>query len=132
MKEKLLRILKTEPSLANQSEGFLDDLADDIQSVIIRAVAPADGDPQIQELDLKVEDVYVSQFGVLLSNLYSIEPFPHKKNFYFSARMRVVKAMIQTMLLEQDNYPEDMERTGLNLKSRLAELNAGPAKVSVN
>lgn len=109
MKDKLLAALKSEPVLRRMSTGFLDDLAEDLQAVVIRSLKPADGDSQITDLENRVTDVWVDQFGVTLFNAYGNSLFPGKVDLPFSARRRVVMGMIQTMLLEQDNFQQEKE-----------------------
>lgn len=102
MKEALLKLLQSNPATAGRPDDFLDTLADDLQAVIIRAVSPAaTSDATVSELEHQVDDIFNDHFGVRLCNLYSIEPFHGKKRLYFSARKRVVKSMIQAMLVEQ-------------------------------
>lgn len=40
MKNKLLQLLRTNPATAGRDEEFYDNLTDDIQAVIIRALLP--------------------------------------------------------------------------------------------
>lgn len=124
MKEKLLELLKADPVTAGHSDEFLDGLADDIQAVIIRALVPGDPNDPVAALEHQVDDIYNDHFGVRLSNLYTMEPFHGKKKLYFSARQRVVKAMIQAMLIEQSEQYDrnDSVQAGETLKQRLAEL----------
>ena len=124
MKDALLKLLKSRPETAGRCDEFLDTLADDVQAVIIRALVPGDPNDPLVELEHQVEDIYADHFGVRLSNLFTVEPFNGKKKLYYSARARVVKAMIQAMLLEQaDQYDRnDSEQAGEQLKARLAEL----------
>lgn len=135
MKEKLLQLLKDYPAMACLPEDFLDTLADDLQAVIIRAMSSGDVNDQVLEMEHAVNDVYLDHFGVLLSNLYSIEPFQGKRHVVFSARIRVVKAMIQAMLLEQETIDEADDADfgtaehGATMKRRLTELNGKPVLI---
>ena len=136
MKEKLLLLLNSHPATAGRPPEFLDTLADDIQAVIIRAIHPANTDDAVAALEEQVDEVYGSDFGVHLFNLYSVEKFPGKSELVFSARKRLVRAMIQTILVEQcidyDCDVEDMPALlsnvtdGNTLKRRLTELQATP------
>lgn len=136
MREKLLQLLNNSPALAGRPDDFLETLADDIQAVIIRAIHPANTDDAVAALEEQVEEVYGSDFGVHLFNLYSVEKFPGKSELVFSARKRLVRAMIQTILVEQcidyDCDVEDMPALlsnvtdGNTLKRRLLELSTAP------
>ena len=141
MREKLLLLLNNSPATAGRPDDFLETLADDIQAVIIRAIHPANTDDAVAALEEQVEEVYGSDFGVHLFNLYSVEKFPGKSELVFSARKRLVRAMIQTILVEQcidyDCDVEDMPALlsnvtdGNTLKRRLLELSTAP-KVMIN
>ena len=134
MREKLLQLLNNSPALAGRPDDFLETLVDDIQAAIIRAIHPANTDDAVAALEEQVEEVYGSDFGVHLFNLYSVEKFPGKSELVFSARKRLVRAMIQTILVEQcidyDCDVEDMPALlsnvtdGNTLKRRLTELQA--------
>ena len=138
MKEKLLQLLQNSPAYAGRPSDFLDTLADDIQAVMIRAIHPANTDDAVAALEEAVEEVYHSDFGVHLFNLYSVEKFPGKTELVFSARKRLVRALIQTLLVEQcidydcdaDEIPALLSSVtdGNTLKHRLIELNTEPGK----
>lgn len=135
MKDALLRILQTHPATAGRPDDFLDTLAEDIQALIIRATVPGNPDDAAEELEHKVTDVYNDQFGATLFNLFSTQPFLGKRKLYFSSRARVVRAMIQTMLLEQDEHfdrtADAYETPAAVLRQRLEEL-AVPEKQFIN
>ena len=141
MREKLLLLLNNSPATAGRPDDFLETLADDIQAVIIRAIHPANTDDAVAALEEQVEEVWHSDFGVHLFNLYSVEKFPGKSELVFSARKRLVRAMIQTILVEQcidyDCDVEDMPALlsnvtdGNTLKRRLTELQATPTPGSL-
>lgn len=102
MKQALLKLFASTPALQGRPLDFLDDLAEDVQAVIIRAlglVIPGASDAAAA-LANDVEDVWVSQFGISLSNLFTFSP--HGDQLTPSRRKQVVQAMIQTMLLEQE------------------------------
>jgi hypothetical protein len=130
VKEQLLQLMKDNPATAGRPDDFLDTLAEDILAVIVRAIALGDPSDPLVEIEHRVEDVWVSQFGVSLFNLFGMELFPGKKELPFSARKRVVEAMIQAMLLEQDEVPSGIEADAFQysearselMKCRLAEL----------
>ena len=136
MREKLLQLLNNSPALAGRPDDFLETLADDIQAVIIRAIHPANTDDAVAALEEQVEEVYGSDFGVHLFNLYSVEKFPGKSELVFSARKRLVRAMIQTLLVEQcidydcdaDDIPALFSGAsdGNTIKRRLTELSSAP------
>ena len=136
MREKLLQLLNNSPALAGRPDDFLETLADDIQAVIIRAIHPANTDDAVAALEEQVEEVYGSDFGVHLFNLYSVEKFPGKSELAFSARKRLVRAMIQTLLVEQcidydcdaDDIPALFSGAsdGNTIKRRLTELSSAP------
>lgn len=133
MKEELLKLLQANPATAGRSDDFLDALAEDIQALIIRALVPGNTDDVAAVLEQRVIDVYNDHFGVKLSNLFMLEPFDGKRKLYYSGRMRVVKAMIQAMLLEQDeNFDREPqpETTGDMLRRRLEELTPGKQLVN--
>jgi len=126
MKENLLTLLMCHPLMKGCSRSFLDDLADDLLAVIVRTVVPENID-SVTELEHRVSDVYNDHFGVKLSNLFTTEYFKGRIPLVFSDRQRVVKAMIQTMLIEESavtafNELAD-EGRGELLKRRLQELN---------
>ena len=97
-------------------------MADDLLSVIIRATVPTSA----EKLDERVNDVYNDHFGVQLSNLFTSGHYLDKVPLAFSERMRVVRAMIQTMLVEESAITAfnelDGEGRGEILKRRLTEL----------
>jgi len=136
LKEKLLQLLSEYPATAGLPEDFLGSLADDLQAVIIRAMSAGDPNDPLVLIEHQVEDVYLDHFGVLLSNLYTIEPFNGKRHIVFSARARVVKSMIQAMLLEQETIDEadvvdfGSEQHGATIKRRLTELNGKPILIN--
>jgi len=125
MKENLITLLMCHPLTKGCSRSFLDDLADDLLAVIVRTVVPENVDSVI-ELEHRVNDVYTDHFGVKLSNLFTTEYYSGKNALSFKDRQRVVKAMIQTMLVEESAVAafvalEDEGRAKL-LKRRLQEL----------
>ena len=132
MKDKLLLLLAAEPVLAGRPADFLDSLAEDIQALVVRALALDVPDDITTALEAQVLDIFNDHFGVKLSNLVTIEPFHGKKKLYYSARKRVTLAMIQAMLLEQhDQYDRnDSEQAGETLKHRLNDLALKPATVN--
>ena len=143
MKEKLIQLLQNSPATAGRPDDFLDTLADDIQAVIIRAISPGNSDDAMEALEHEVEEVYQSDFGVLLFNLYSTMDFPGKKPMEFSRRKQIIRALIQALLVEQcidyeidaDELPALLATTtdADTLKRRLRELNTPPAPgASVN
>lgn len=111
MKELLLRLLNNYPATAGRPEEFLDTLADDIQALIIRAIAPGDPNDATEWLEHNTLDVYNDHFGVKLYNLFTTENFNDKVNFGPPERRRIVMAMIQTMLIEQDTVLSSGEYT---------------------
>lgn len=128
MKAELLQILRNH--FPNASESTLDDLAEDLQAVTIRAlVTPNAGDPAVLELENRVEDIYVDEFGRQLTNLLTMVDFPGKTKVYWSARKSIVRSMIQTMLLEQDAAYHRMTDRGEAIKMRLSELTDTPVLV---
>ncbi len=134
MKDKLLQLFADVPALAGQPSDFLETLADDIQAIIIRAISieqPSESDITA-ELEHQVQDIFNDHFGVKLCNLVSIEPFHGKKKLFYSARKRVTLAMIQAMLLEQnDQYDRnDSEQAGETIKHRLNDLALKPTTVN--
>lgn len=137
MKEKLLQLLKSFPALAGRPDDFLDTLADDIQADIIRAMT---GEREEDAgLNDAVEAVWHSDFGITLFNLYTTQDFPGKQPKEFSARKRIVKSAIETLLVEQcidfecepEHVPQVLSNVtdGNTLKRRLRELNT-PAVIS--
>ena len=143
MKEKLLRLLENDPATAGRPDDFLDTLAEDILALIIRALAPGATEDAVTELEDAVEKVYHSNFGLRLFNLYTTEDFPGKKLVYFAARERMVKSLIQVMLIEQITTPDREEAfprpictptDGPTLKRRLRKVNKnmGTEKTTVN
>jgi len=138
LREKLLLLLNNSPATAGRPDDFLETLADDIQAVIIRAIHPANTDDAVSALEAEMEEVYGSDFGVRLFNLYTTENFPGKKApiLAFSARKRLVRAMIQTLLVEQcidydcdaDDIPALFSGAsdGNTIKRRLTELSSAP------
>lgn len=136
MKEKLLQLLCDYPATTGRPEDFLDTLAEDLMAVVIRAIAPGNPNDPVVAMEHAVDDVYLDHFGVLLSNLHAIEPFHGKRNVVFSARKRIVKAMIQAMLLEQEAIDEQDDADlgssehGATIKRRLTELNGKPALIN--
>jgi hypothetical protein len=142
MKKKLLHILNNDPATAGRPDDFLDTLAEDIQAVIILAISPGNFDDPTEELERAVEDVYHSDFGITLFNMLTVVDFPGKRVVPFSARKRIVKATIQTLLVEQcidfacdvTDAPKVLETVtdGATLKRRLLELNAEYTKGPVN
>lgn len=135
MREELLKLLQSNPATAGRPDDFLDTLAEDIQALIIRAIVPGNPNDAAEELEHRVADVYNDHFGVKLSNLFTVEPFNGKRKLYYSSRARVVRAMIQAMLLEQDeNFDRDAsiyETPADVLRQRLEEL-AVPEKHLIN
>lgn len=110
MKQQLLNLFASTPAISAKGDAFMDDLAEDVQAVIIRALGLGT-DPQLTEIENSVDDLFVSQFGVQLSNLlfsdYRIEG---------AAQKSITRAMLQTFLLEHGQ--------GLILKKRLLTLAA--------
>ena len=132
MKEKLLRLLENDPATAGRPSDFLDTLAEDILALIIRALSPGTTVDAVAALEAAVEEVYHSDFGVHLFNLYSTEDFPGKKRVYFSGKKKLVKTLIQTLLIEQKTYPDrdeafptphEVPTSGPTLKRRLRQVN---------
>ena len=132
MRENLLTLLACHPLTKGCTQAFRENVADDLLSVIIRATIPTSA----EKLDERVDDVYNDHFGVQLSNLFTSGHYLDKVTLAFSERMRVVRAMIQTMLVEESaitafNELDDGEGRGEILKRRLTELrqteNAGQA-----
>jgi hypothetical protein len=130
MKEKLLMLLTDHPLTEGCTPEFLENLADDILTVIIRAavVEKTYQIPCAETLNERVDDVYNDHFGVKLSNLFTTEYYSGKNALSFEDRQRVVKAMIETMVMEEcaivtfnDFNPYDDGRAEL-LKRRLTEL----------
>lgn len=136
MKERLLQLLKICPATAGRPDDFLDTLADDLQAVVIRAIVPGDPNDPVVAIEQTVEDIYLDHFGVMLSNLYMVEPFAGKRHVLFNARMHVVKAMIQAMLLAQNEIDESFDADfgssehGETIKRRLQELSSKPVTVN--
>jgi hypothetical protein len=111
VKQQLLRIFLHTPAIAAKGAAFMEDLAEDVQAVIIRALQLKTQDPQLAQLEHDVHDLYVHQFGVQLSNLL----FQHY-DLTGSMQASVTKAMLQTFQLEHGQ--------GANLKARLKSLAA--------
>jgi hypothetical protein len=144
VKEKLLRLLENDPATAGRPSDFLDTLAEDIQAVIIRAIAPGQTEDEVAALEAAVEEVYHSDFGISLFNLYSIAEFPGKKSLYFSTRKALVRAAIQTILVEQSLLPDRREVFGMTsysdvpptdgptLKRRLKEMAVKVPTAAIN
>jgi len=127
MKDKLLSLLRCHPLTKGCSPEFLENLAYDILDVIIRATVVPENIDSVTELEHRVSVVYNDHFGVKLNNLFTTEYFKGRIPLVFSDRQRVVKAMIQTMLIEESavtafNELAD-EGRGELLKRRLQELN---------
>ena len=122
MMENLLSLLAWHPLTKGCTQAFRENVADDLLSVIIRATVPTSA----EKLDERVNDVYNDHFGVQLSNLFTSGHYLNKAPLAFSERMRVVRAMIQTMLVEESAITAfnelDGEGRGEILKRRLTEL----------
>jgi hypothetical protein len=137
MKEKFQQLLKTYPSTAKMTDEFIDNLAEDICALILRALSPASTDDALAALEHETDEVWQSNFGVEVFNLYTIKNFPGKKDLPFSVRKRVVRAMFQALLVEQcvdydcalEVAPDLLDRVhdGPTLKRRLIELNQDPS-----
>ena len=127
VKEQLLRLLENNPATAGRPSDFLDTLAEDIQALIIKAIVPP-GPAALSAADEdrahQINDIFSDHFGVKLSNLFTMEPFHGKRKLYYSARAKVVIAMIQAMLAEQDKQYDrnDSEQAGETIRQRLAEM----------
>jgi hypothetical protein len=112
VKQQLLNLFASTPAIAAKGPAFADDLAEDVQAVIIRALQlPTATDPQLAQLEHDVHDLYVHTFGVQLSNLL----FQHY-DLTGSTQASVTKAMLQTFQLEHGQ--------GAQLKARLKSLAA--------
>ena len=127
--------------LFNETPGILlateaaEELAENVQAAVIRHLFSSPNKAALeitpnQALSRAIEDVWVSEFGIKLFNLYTVGPdFPGKKNVPFSNRRAVVLAMIRFMLLEQERQltaesaPVDTEQ-GDTLRRRLRSLNS--------
>jgi hypothetical protein len=111
LKQQLLNLFASTPVISAKGPAFADDLAEDLQAVIIRALGLVGADPQLTQIEKDVDDLFVSHFGVQLSNLlfsdYRIEGAQQKA---------ITRAMLQTFLLEHGQ--------GLILKKRLLSLAA--------
>jgi hypothetical protein len=112
VKQQLLRIFLHTPAIAVKGAAFMEDLAEDVQAVIIRALQlPRAQDPQLTQLEHDVHDLFVNPFGVQLSNLlFQYYGLTHSDN------ATITKAMLQTFQLEHGQ--------GANLKARLQALAA--------
>jgi hypothetical protein len=135
VKKELLLLLKANPATAGRPDDFLDTLAEDIQAAIIRAIIPAPYEDHVWELEQHVADVYNDHFGVQLSNLLTTVDFHEKLQLSPSDRKRLVLAMIQTLLIEQDYfrqglYSESGEQAA-TLKRRLTDY-ALPMSTTIN
>lgn len=108
MKAELINLFNQSPAIAAKGPAFADDLAEDVQAVIIRALGLHPGDPQLTELEHAVDDAYVSPFGVTLSNLLFME-----YSLTGAEQKAATKAMLQTLLLD-----------GAILKTRLRNMAA--------
>ena len=136
MKEKLLQLLKNNPATAGRPDEFLETLVDDIQAAIIRAISPGNTDDAVEALQQEVDELYGSPFGIKLFNMYAIEEFPGKKQVTFAARKRIIRAALETLLVEQCiDYTGDLDDVmtltasspdGPTLKRRLLELSTAP------
>jgi len=124
MKDALLTLLKVHPITAGRSNEFLDELAEDITAVIIRALVPGDPNDIIADIEHQAEGIFNDHFGVKLSNLFTMEPFDGKKELFYNARKRVVMAMLVAMLVEMNDQTGriDSEQAGEQIKNRLADL----------
>lgn len=112
MKDRLLKLFASTPAIAMRGSEFSDNLAEDVQAVIIRALGITHvEDPQLTQLEHDVEDLYVDAFGVQLSNLL----FQHY-SLAGSPQATVTKAMLLTFQLEHGQ--------GAQLKKRLQTLAA--------
>ena len=136
MKEKLRQLLNNDPATAGLPEDTLGTLTEDVLAMIIRAISPGNSDDALEALQHEVEEVYQSPFGISFFNLYSIENFPGKKPVTFSARKRIVRSAIETLLVEQCiDFTGDLSDVvtlsnvadGNTLKRRLMELNTLPS-----
>jgi hypothetical protein len=112
VKEKLLDMLRDIPASAVLSEEFLDDLAEDIMALIIRAITPFANDC-VEDVEHQVVSIYNSSFGVQLHNMFWTHPPGEAEGLPTEEFERISKAMIQTMLLELP---------GETIKRRLQEL----------
>lgn len=124
MKQALLKLFTATPALQGKDPEFCDNLAEDVQAVIIRALglAAPSTDPQLDALENAVEDIWVSDFGIALSNAVTMDTYPHKQSMPYTVRYHAVRAMIQTLLLEQAGH-FDTGR-GEMMQQRLKELSA--------
>lgn len=122
MKAELLKLFAATPALQSKDQEFRDNLAEDVQAVIIRALGLAvpSADQQLNDLENAVEDIWVSDFGIALANAVTMDDYPHKQNMPFHVRYNAVRAMIQTLLLEQAGH-FDTGR-GAIMQQRLKEL----------
>lgn len=137
MKEKLLAVLVSHPAASGKSADQLDDLAEDLLSVVIRAfVAPPTADPQLAELEHRVDELRVSEFGASLHNLLHFGPaYTGKLLLDRSGRDSVTKAVLQTLALELDNQKDvrfEAEDKATLIKRRLAELSPEKVPATVN
>lgn len=107
LQQRIVSLLKGFPAnLEKPCDELLEELADDIQAEVIKALgeygrAAAIATPADVELEHAVEDIWVDSFGVRLSNLVTTVDFPHKRNLPYPIRCDVVKAMIRLLLREQ-------------------------------
>ena len=113
MRENLLSLLASHPLTKGCTQAFRENVVNDLLSVITSA-------------EERVDDVYNDHFGVQLSNLFTSGHYIDKAPLSFSERMRVVRAMIQTMLIEEAAIIVFNELNGEGrgeiLKCRLTEL----------
>ncbi len=113
MRENMLTLLACNPLTKGCTQAFRENVVNDLLSVITSA-------------EERVDDVYNDHFGVQLSNLFTSGHYIDKAPLSFSERMRVVRAMIQTMLIEEAAIIVFNELNGEGrgeiLKRRLTEL----------
>ena len=136
MRDNLLTLLKCHPLTKGCTPGFLDDLAENIMAVVIRATVSegVDGVEFIDDLKHRTNDIYNDHFGVKLSNLFTTEYCPPLS---FDERSRVVKAMIETMLMEElaivtfNEFNPDGDGRAELLKRRLQELTDGDGRAEL-
>jgi hypothetical protein len=111
MKAELVELFKKTPGIVLAGDA-LDDLAEDAQAAIIKAMCaepglfaklqpasvPEQAAVTTDETAHAVQDVFVTEFGATLFNF--ITRSEYGENYSYQARQRIVRAMIRAMLLE--------------------------------
>jgi len=111
VKAELVELFKKTPGIVLAGDA-LDDLAEDAQAAIIKAMCaepglfkpqPSQSVPEraietTDETGHAVHDIFVTEFGATLFNFVTRSEYG--ENYSYEARQRIVRAMIRAMLLE--------------------------------